>query len=381
MKVKHDFLFVNLVFILLLNALFLVNAQSTGGWIHRDLPNSTELKDLKFLNSTTGWVVGSSGDIYFTSDGGLNWIKQHEETEDCLYTIDFYNEQVGWALGSTFLKTEDGGATWLEKNTLVTPYPVDMVLYNRTVGWAVSFQSIFVMNDGENWVKNKTYPSEYHLYSIEFTSLNNGWINGLKIAGSGEYQGILLKTTDAGETWTEIHPPMLDITDISFINENFGYVLGIDNISGDLGIWKTVDGGSNWIKVGPVSDSEAFQIEYVNEDVGWMASSVNFYYTTDGGISWQKETFSDVEAVQKMQALNQTDAFAVGNDGMVLYTNNCGINSSTSSSGDDNSGDDNDESLKQEIPGYNPELISMMIALFVFAQFIQYKRARGKRYK
>jgi photosystem II stability/assembly factor-like uncharacterized protein len=75
---------------------------------------SSNFHPLHFVNEKTGWAVFSKGEIYKTTDGGLNWEEQTSNTKEALYSIWFYNEQIGLAVGSNaiILATNNGGKEW-----------------------------------------------------------------------------------------------------------------------------------------------------------------------------------------------------------------------------------------------------------------------------
>jgi photosystem II stability/assembly factor-like uncharacterized protein len=67
------------------------------------------VKDYIILNESTGWMVGDSGKIYHTIDGGLNWLKQNSGTTNRLTSVSFIDEKHGWAVGENgeILKYEE----------------------------------------------------------------------------------------------------------------------------------------------------------------------------------------------------------------------------------------------------------------------------------
>jgi len=57
--------------------LFLNNLSfSQNFWARIQSPTDNYLRTLHFADSLRGWVAGDSGSIFYTSDGGLNWIQQ-----------------------------------------------------------------------------------------------------------------------------------------------------------------------------------------------------------------------------------------------------------------------------------------------------------------
>jgi photosystem II stability/assembly factor-like uncharacterized protein len=56
------------------------------------------LLSVQFVNGEEGWVVGRSGTILRSDDGGLSWIQQENKTRQNIYALSF-NKKVGWAVG------------------------------------------------------------------------------------------------------------------------------------------------------------------------------------------------------------------------------------------------------------------------------------------
>jgi len=128
------------------------------------------------------------------------------------------------------------------------------------------------------------------------------------IAGKGIY-----KSEDAGDTWkfsglpkagqigaVEIHPENNDVVFAAVIGQAF-------NASKERGIYKTEDGGENWIRVFNISDTTGFvDLEFhpKNPDIvyatAWRAERKPWtiisggkengvYVSTDGGDQWRKQ--------------------------------------------------------------------------------------------
>jgi hypothetical protein len=73
-----------------------------------------------FINSNTGWVVGSSASdnslILKTTNSGINWVDQYNQhpANQKLNDIQMLNENTGWIVGdaSQIVKTTNGGLNW-----------------------------------------------------------------------------------------------------------------------------------------------------------------------------------------------------------------------------------------------------------------------------
>ncbi|NNK87451.1 MAG: oxidoreductase [Flavobacteriaceae bacterium] len=150
------------------------------------------------------WVAtgGMKSSILFTPDKGNTWaiyetpILQGKPTTG-IYSIDFYNEQIGYAIGGDYtdpesnfgnkMRTEDGGKTW----KLIDGGPgyrscVQFIPGSRGNGLvAVGFDGVDVSNDGGfNWIQL----SESEFYTIRFLNDSTAFA-----AGKGRVSKLLFK--------------------------------------------------------------------------------------------------------------------------------------------------------------------------------------------
>lgn len=91
-------------------------------------------------------------------------------------------------------------------------------------------------------------------------------------------------------TWTPFSNPPASTgryDDVFFLNENLGWAAK----GGGGRVYKTTDGGANWIQL-PLNNpnNEYYRnIEFLNENVGFLGTlNSNFYKTVNGGATWQK---------------------------------------------------------------------------------------------
>src|SRR4051812_41864894 len=84
--------------VLLLILLCFQAANAAVNWVKQNSNTFAWLHDVYFLNEQTGWIVGSSGTLLKTTDGGKTWKKQTGVTEDTILQVYFSDDASGWLL-------------------------------------------------------------------------------------------------------------------------------------------------------------------------------------------------------------------------------------------------------------------------------------------
>ena len=165
--------------------------------------------------------------------------------EQTLHSIDFLDGQTGYTVGALYNnsnynihRTTDGGKTWIDQNSGYTGMRFMKIWYqDRDVCYMSSNEGIIIKTTdaGENW-KTLTTGTKEQIWGLYFTDKNNGYACGSR--------GLIMKTEDAGETWKIIPNAKQNLLQsIFFTSKNIGFAAG-SNI-----IFKTIDGGENWTEI------------------------------------------------------------------------------------------------------------------------------------
>lgn len=140
--------------------------HSFGGVILRTLDGGTtwdttflpaSLDALFFLDAETGWTAGADGAIYHTSDGGTTWNRQQTPTGLFLRDIHFVDTNNGWVVGGAYdhgiWRTTDGGATWKEQVVNTSGDIMALWFHDAGNGWAVGREGelLRTTRGGESW--------------------------------------------------------------------------------------------------------------------------------------------------------------------------------------------------------------------------------------
>lgn len=133
------------------------------------------------------------------------------------------------------------------------------------------------------WTKLNTNNS-YTLNNIYFLNQDTGYAVG----GERFEIGIILQTTDGGQTWSNKPIGKKAFYAMDFLNNQKGMIVGFDGF-----IYKTFDAGNSWME--NHSDSEWGKvyhcIHFISDSVGFIAGGIGYddgfiLKTTNSGISW-----------------------------------------------------------------------------------------------
>ncbi|UMY67158.1 MULTISPECIES: YCF48-related protein [unclassified Flavobacterium] len=261
----------SLLLLLLLSLPF--SASYGQWWTPQSSGTSQPLNDVFCLTPEEVVVVGESGTILKTTNGGTSWSTRASGSASSLYRVQFLDALQGVAVGSggTILKTSDAGETWTPVDSGVTDPLYGLSILNESV-WFVS---------GEN--------------------------------------GTLRKTVDSGATFTTLSFPVTTpIVRLQFLNANVGYAMS-------EGLYKTTDGGATWeLKYALPYQSIYFATPFyfITPNIGFIANQEGTVFrTTDGG---------DIFSAFSSAGFGPLDVFA-SNDASIWAVNNaatlCGCDS------------------------------------------------------
>lgn len=179
-----------------------------------------------------------------------------------------------------------------------------------------------------NWQRNNYSEYPYIYINIEFpdNQSNIGFAAGESLTYNGD--GIIIKTTDAGNTWEAMwtDTEQRGIEAMSFPNSYTGYVGGWNGYFA-----KTFDGGYTWEQQNPAGDDDIYfytAIKFKDYDNGVVAAQLNegiaVYITSDGGTTWT--TASGLEGIpSKIEYISDDTYFITTYGGQVQKSTDNGL--------------------------------------------------------
>jgi photosystem II stability/assembly factor-like uncharacterized protein len=283
---------------------------------------------MKFVSPGEGWICGSAGQILHSTNGGIDWTAQNSGTSIDLSTIDFTDNQNGWAAGYTsegqsiVVHTSNGGSTWA---TLVPSFNdklIKIIFNDNNNGYAIatSGQIYLTTNGGTTWTSTYTSPHE-SLWDIQVLPSGTGYVCGTN--------GAILKTLNSGALWSPIYKTASNgyiIRDLSFPDLKNGWVL-----DDALMLMHTADSCNSWSDQTPYpSDFYAGAIDFSDASRGWVAgkSSDGVYgqilRTTDGGASFSCQLSTGAYPFISLSFSDSMHGIAGTVNRMIYHTSNGG---------------------------------------------------------
>jgi photosystem II stability/assembly factor-like uncharacterized protein len=144
---------------------------------------------------------------------------------------------------------------------------------------------------------------------VSFINESHGWIVG-EITNSSSTYIVILFTNDSGSSWKEqlIEREQL-VVQVEVIDELNIWTTGLGCL------FHTQDGGKTWTKrFINIANSSTSTVEFYNRTHGWTSTAGILYKTTDGGQTWDTVPGWDFEydGPRSMVFLSSTDIWAIG---------------------------------------------------------------------
>jgi hypothetical protein len=252
--------------------------RSTDGgltWQQRSVTGintgNTMISDLTAVDANTAWVAvaptanGGDNGIYKTTDGGATWTKQTTASfslpDSFANSVYFWDANNGWAAGDVangsnyeMYKTSNGGTTWTPVTT-ATGAAGDGY-YNMRAGVRVVGDNIFL----------------------------------------GTVDGLLLRSTNRGATWTQEFSPASSFGTegiYAFKDANNGVLITRDGWTGSNSelpslsfMYTTSNGGHDWDFVHYLDDpADSEYQKWFFDDIVYVPGTANTYVSVGGNVN------------------------------------------------------------------------------------------------
>lgn len=321
------------------------NLFAIEGWIAYYTSINTSFRDIEFVNSNTGWAVGTGGIIVKTTTGGLSWVQQNSGTSTDLLSVSFINENTGWAAGGSrnlfalnfyeVIGTTNGGLTWdsLHYSGVDQSYINMVYLKNPNLGFNLGeggngggtqgflFKSTTF---GNTWTSGLT--QTYNYFDIVFKDNNTGWLLTKYADDTDHDTAAVMRTSNGGLTWSRIFfRNKLNLYSIHYLGNDDILVYGQSFMTGLQGRFtmKSTDGGQSWDSIYGPSGGNYWEADFTDFNKGWAVGTSGIFRTTNGGASFTQQMGSG--NINSIIMIDSLKGWATADNGIILRTITGGV--------------------------------------------------------
>jgi len=224
-------------------------------------------------------AVGPRGHIVVSADAGATWQQATVPVSSDLTAVHFPSPKIGWAVGhdGIVLATKDGGATWVKQ--LDGRAVNELVLTDIQAKLAAEPESTLLQGLATEAERNKEQGPDKPFLDVWFESDTTGYVVGA--------YGLLLKTTDGGQTWQS----WFDRADNPRLMNLYAIRPAAGNlyIAGEGGTVLRLDSQTQRFVATPVDYAGSmFGIADTGEAVLVFGLRGNAFRSVDGGTTWTK---------------------------------------------------------------------------------------------
>jgi photosystem II stability/assembly factor-like uncharacterized protein len=277
-------------------------------------------------SAQTGFILGDSGTVLKTTNGGALWSLKPTGTMMTLWNAYFISEQTGWVVGGyesggagIVLKTTNNGENWIAQPTGISNMWFTGVFFTNSVTGYIIGEHGTVMkttNAGAAWQPINSGITNILLESVNFTDSLTGWISG--------WTGTLFKTTNAGVSWiAQTSGVSYNLYTGIFPSAGTGYLAGSNGT-----VLKTTNSGNNWTLQNTGTTQEIFSVYFMGNN-GWIAGNQGTVrVTTNGGTTWTPGTIGTTTRLETIQFIDVNTGWVVGGyfGSVIFKSTNSGLN-------------------------------------------------------
>ncbi|MEO8446907.1 MAG: YCF48-related protein [bacterium] len=197
---------------------------SDGGKNWTSFYSDPFIQSFNFSNDlNTGFVVlyrngcfgcpNENTTVLKTSNAGLNWHTVFSQDWIAYQQLKFINNDIGYLFGTRGVqKTMNAGENWSFSNSLSGVLTKAFYINSDNIAYLSNDKSIYKTKDGGlNW--SYQFSTSNYQRSMCFTDYNTGYVVG--------YNGIILKTTNGGGTFTSVSNNANNIPSDIKLHQNF----------------------------------------------------------------------------------------------------------------------------------------------------------------
>ncbi len=291
-------------------------------WSQVSSPTSNDLEAVTYYDQTGTLIAVGDRIVLRSTDLGRTW-KSVNTTSVHFYDVQFSKNGKGHAVGSNAYRihSTDDGATWktdgFTGSTVyyASAFPNTYVQGEYGTGLIVGSSSSpdITTDDGATWATSSgSLTINKNYFGADFDGFRM-----LIVGGSGE----IWKSDNLGQKWTKVSSGVssqLRSVSSAYNSLSSKYVCGNNGVA-----LKSSDGGDSWTNISPAGvQTNLNSIIYVGSKILMVGQGGAIMSSANGGSTWQNEKSSTTNDLNSVVETKNGDLVAVGKGGTILLYSN-----------------------------------------------------------
>jgi hypothetical protein len=285
------------------------------------------------IDSLTAIAIGDSGTILKTTNAGQNWIPKNSGTTNNLKAISFRDNLNGIAVGNNSIcRTTDGGENWeatINDGDLISlSYKIPVFFGPLIIIGDNSGKILFSNDDGITW-DDTTFTEFIPIVTVGINNYTPNLHASLILAASTYFT---VASYSPAQGWNLSTNPVTSWDDITCgdLEKETLYLAGWGGNPGPVPVlFKKPLLDTAWIRMD--SDLPApfrpKDITYISSVLYTCGTSGKIFKSINEGTNWIEQTTGVSSDIKAISFIDNNNGFAVGNNGLILYTFNGGVTS------------------------------------------------------
>lgn len=308
-------------FLLIIITISLFQNFTSSQWVQATSGTTNFLTSVQSITGTINYAAGFSGTVLKSTNSGQTWQTLTSPSANNINKIFFPpmgTATTGWVATTGVYKSTNGGVNWVQQ--IATGSFIDLAFIDLNTGFAVRTTIVSkTTNGGINFTNiNYTSNSAISANRIIFVTGQTVMVLGVDNANDTTF---VFKSTNLGDTWTQIFKTPGVFFDMKFVNTTTGIMCGDNGL-----VKRTTSGGSSWNNITSSTSNDLLNIHFASSNIVYMVGSAGtILKSTNAGVNW----FTQVSPITaNLRAINvfpaDDNGILVGAGGNILRTTNGG---------------------------------------------------------
>ncbi len=311
-------------FFILIITISLFNNLTYSQWVQTTSGTSNFLTSVQCITNTINYAAGFGGTVLKSTNSGQTWQTLTSPSASNINKIFFPatgTASTGWVASNGVYKSTNAGVNWVQQITTGSYTDLDFIDLNT--GFAVFSRTVSKTTNGGSIFTSSNYTSNTAINASKIMCLAGQTVMILGVDNANDTT-FVFKSTNLGNTWTQIFRTPGVFFDMKFLSLNTGMMCGDNGL-----IKRTTNGGTSWNTITTSVSTDLLGLNMASSSVFYMVGSGGVILkSTNVGVNWFTQTCPVTANLRAINVFAADDkGILVGAGGTILRTTNGGITS------------------------------------------------------